>query len=104
MPSLSMIPRNIEIGGWETEEMDKMRSELVPLAFLMPGEKGEIVGFRGGMGLTRRLYEMGFVPSAIVEVLSSYRSGPLLVYINGTTRIAIGRGIGMKIIVRRVEK
>lgn len=97
MPSPSTILREIE-------RLDKMRSELIPLAFLMPGEKGEIVGFEGGRGLTRRLYEIGFIPSAIVEVLSSYGSGPLLLLINGTTRIAIGRGIGMKIIVRRVEK
>jgi len=77
-----------------------MESEYVPLAFLMPGERGEIVEIRGGRGITKRLHEMGFVPSAFIEVLTSRARGPLLVGINGT-RIAIGRGIGMKIIVRR---
>jgi len=84
--------------------MNEMEPDLVPLAFLMPGERGEVVWIEGGRGLTRRLHEIGFFPSAIVEVLSPQRWGPLLVLINGTTRIAIGRGIGMKIIVRRVEK
>ncbi len=77
-----------------------MESEYVPLAFLTPGERGEIVEIRGGRGIIKRLHEMGFVPSAFIEVLTSHARGPLLVGINGT-RIAIGRGIGMKIIVRR---
>jgi len=77
-----------------------MKSEYLPLAFLMPGEKGEIIEIRGGRRLIKRLHEMGFVPSAFIEVLVSHETGPLLVGINGT-RIAIGRGIGMKIIVRR---
>lgn len=78
-----------------------MMNEGMPLVSLMPGERGVIVGFRGGQGVMKRLYDMGFVPYAIVEVISSHISGPIMVLINGTTRVAIGRGVGMKIIVRR---
>jgi len=78
-----------------------MRGE-VALAFLMPGEKGVIVGFRGGWGMIKRMYDMGLIPNATVEVMSSYRRGPVMVLVNDTTRIAIGRGVAMKIIVRRV--
>ncbi len=77
-----------------------MMTNCIPLTFLRPGEKGEIVEIRGGRGLVRRLYEMGFVPSAKVEILVSNAAGPLLVSINGM-RMAIGRGVAMKIIVRR---
>lgn len=73
----------------------------MPLSFLMPGEKGVVVEIKGGRGLVRRLYGMGLYPSAVVEVVS-HGFGPLLVRVNGTTTIAIGRGIGMKIMVRRV--
>jgi len=77
-------------------------NSVIPLAFMAPGEKGKIVGFRGGRAAIRRLQDIGFIPSADVEVLSSYASGPIIVLINGTTRVAIGRGIGMKIMVRRI--
>lgn len=73
----------------------------IPLAFLMPGEKGVVIEIIGGRGLVKRLYDMGLYPSAVVEVLS-HGFGPMMVRVNGTTTIAIGRGVGMKIIVRRV--
>ena len=72
----------------------------IPLAFLAPGERGEIVEIRGGRGVAQRLYEMGLVPSTIIEVLVSNPKGPILLNVRGA-RIAIGRGMAMKIIVRK---
>jgi ferrous iron transport protein A len=70
----------------------------IPLAFLLEGDEGEIVGFRGERGLTQRLADMGFTPSTKVRVLSSNAPGPVLVDVKGS-RIALGRGMAMKIIV-----
>ena len=71
----------------------------MPLAFLGEGEVGVIVGIRAGRGLTRRLLAMGVVPGAEVRVLRSSGPGPILVEI-GQTRVALGRGVAMKVIIR----
>lgn len=75
---------------------------IKPLIYLRPGEKGRIVDILGGRGLRRKLYEMGLVPYSTVELLVSHLPGPLLIRINGS-RIAIGRGVAAKILVRKVE-
>jgi ferrous iron transport protein A len=61
-----------------------------------------IVEVRGGMGLTRRLAEIGFTNGTRVKVLHSAPPGPMLVMVRGS-RIALGRGIAMKIMVNPVE-
>lgn len=64
---------------------------------LLPENKqATVVEIIGGSGLIKRLYELGFTPGAKVRVLSS--SGPILVDVRGT-RIALGKGVVMKIIV-----
>jgi ferrous iron transport protein A len=57
---------------------------------------------RGGRGLAQRLFDMGLTPSAKVRVLKSCPPGPMLVQFRDS-RIALGRGIAMKILVSRVE-
>ena len=73
----------------------------IPLAFLSEGEEGEIIGFNGGRGMVQRLSDMGFIPSEKVKVLTSNSPGPVLVDVKGS-RIALGRGVAMKIIVNGV--
>jgi len=70
----------------------------IPLALLSVGEEGEIVGMRGGRGMVQRLSEMGFTNSTRVKVLSSSSPGPVLVGVRDA-RVALGRGIAMKIMV-----
>ncbi len=81
---------------------------LLPLGLLAEGETGELAYLpgRGGHGQRRgmgpelaRLEEMGLRPGALVEVLGNEGHGPLLLRV-GETRIAIGRGVAMKIQVR----
>ncbi len=72
--------------------------DILPLAFLREGEEGEIVDLRGGRGLVQRLSEMGFTPGTKVRVLHSNQPGPVLISIRDT-RIAVGRGVAMKIMV-----
>jgi len=81
-------------------EHSKELKEAVPLAFLSEGEEGEIVEMRGGRGMTQRLSDMGFTNSARVKVLSSSPQGPVLIGVRDA-RIALGRGIAMKIMVNR---
>jgi len=70
----------------------------IPLTMLSENEEAVIVKVNGGMGLTRRLSEMGFTYGAKVKVLHSSPPGPILVVVRGS-RIALGRGVAMKIMV-----
>ena len=73
-------------------------SSPIPLAMLPEGSTGVVKGVVGGWGLVRRLAELGFTPGARVTVLKSSPPGPVLVVVRGA-RIALGRGIAMKILV-----
>jgi len=70
----------------------------VPLAFLSENKQATVVEVVGGRDLVRRLYELGFTPGTKVRVISSSSPGPVLVDVKGA-RIALGRGVTMKIIV-----
>ncbi|HPY71917.1 MAG: FeoA domain-containing protein [Methanothrix sp.] len=72
------------------------------MAFLSEGEEGAILEVRGGKGLVQRLSDMGFTPSTKVKVIRSHPPGPMLVQFRDS-RIALGRGISMKIFVSREE-
>ncbi|TLM64259.1 MAG: ferrous iron transport protein A [Deltaproteobacteria bacterium] len=89
---------------------------MMPLALLSPGESGEIVSVNvqphedkpccGQCGGERhkgenRIEEMGLRAGKIVEMLSN-GAGPLLLRVD-ESRIAISRGMAMKIKVRRTQ-
>ena len=81
-------------------EHSKDLKDAIPLAFLSVGEEGVIVEMQGGRGMSQRLSEMGFTNSTRVRVLSSSSPGPVLVGVRDA-RIAIGRGVAMKILVNK---
>jgi len=70
----------------------------MPLAILPENEEAKVVEVRGGRGLVRRLSELGFTPGAKVKILFSNSPGPVLIDVRGS-RIALGRGLLMRIIV-----
>lgn len=89
---------------------------MMPLALLSPGEHAEIVRVNadveekktccGQCGGERhkgenRLEEMGLRTGKIVEMLNR-GTGPLLLRVD-ESRIAISRGMAMKIMVRRAQ-
>lgn len=76
------------------------KKTLIPLAMLSEGDEGKVREIRGGRGLIRRLSELGFIGGERVRILHSHSSGPILVEIKDS-RIAIGRGVAMKIIIDR---
>jgi len=72
----------------------------IPLTMLNEGEEGKVKEILGGRGLIRRLSELGFIFGERIRILHSHSSGPILVEIKDS-RIAIGRGVAMKIIIDR---
>ena len=56
----------------------------------------------GGNGATARIEDMGIRPGKIIEMLSNEGGRALLVKVD-ETRIAVGRSVAMKIMVRRVD-
>jgi len=76
---------------------------MLPLALVKDGEKVEIIDFvKKGRALFCHLRDIGLFTGKIVEVVSNQGRGPLLLKID-ETRIAIGRGMAMKIMVRRLQ-
>ncbi len=75
---------------------------MMPLTLLRNGEKGEIVDFiKKGKAIFCHLRDMGINVGKTVEVISNQSHGPILLKID-ESRIAIGRGMAMKILVRRL--
>jgi ferrous iron transport protein A len=82
---------------------------MAPLGLLAIGERGEILSIRGGSGIpaagTNKLLchveEIGLRAGKVVEMLSNGARGSLLVKVD-ESRIALGRGMAMKIMVRRI--
>lgn len=74
---------------------------------LLDAENGKIYRIKeihGGRGLRIRLRTIGLHAGDLVEKLSEGFGGPLLIKnLSLNTKIAIGRGMAMKIIVEPVE-
>ena len=80
---------------------------MCPLGLLALGEKGEVVGTRSAKKINAinknsclRLEDMGLRAGNTVEILNNEGRGPLLVKVENS-RLAIGRKVAMKIMVRR---
>jgi ferrous iron transport protein A len=83
---------------------------MAPLGLLSKGEQAEIVEIKGQQGCGHgssknqlcHAEDMGLRVGKTVEVLNNEGKGPLLLKVD-ESRIAIGRGMAMKILVRRIE-
>jgi ferrous iron transport protein A len=75
-----------------------------PLGKLAIGVQARIARIYGGKGMVRRLSEMGFTPGTEVKMIHNHNPyvGPVLVEIKDS-RIALGRGVSMKITVKEIE-
>lgn len=75
------------------------KKELIPITNLQSGQKGTVAFIRGGRGVVQRLTDMGLTPGTEIELLKSapFR-GPIEVCVRGC-KLAVGRGIAMKIFV-----
>ena len=70
----------------------------MPLAMALVGQTVTFVRARGGMGLARRLAEMGLTPGGTMEVINR-GPGPFIVSIRGT-KLVLGQGMVHRIFVR----
>lgn len=78
-----------------------MMTHAFPLGLLGAGEQGEIVPTgRPGRSPECRSEEMGLRAGKVVEVLANSGGGPVLLKVD-ESRLALGRGMAMKIFVRR---
>ncbi len=89
---------------------------MVPLGLLSAGERAEVMEIREGSrgicstGIRKpdrsdyvcRMEDMGIRAGKEVEMLNSEGKGAMLIKID-ESRIAIGRGMAMKVLVRRKE-
>ena len=88
---------------------------MLPLGLLTDGEHAEIMMIKNNGGPLHghhgdrcwrdeihRIEGMGIRVGKYIEILRNRGSGPLLIKID-ESRIAIGRGVAMKIFVRRKE-
>ncbi len=75
-----------------------VNTQAIPLGFLGPGRSGTMKGTAGGVGLRRRLSDMGVTPGSKIKVIKNDSLGPLIISV-GDTRLAIGRGMALQISV-----
>ena len=91
---------------------------MMPLGLLSRGESAEVMEIGGTIDMPQcctgrsrpgscstacRVEEMGLRAGSTVEMLNNEGKGAVLLKV-GESRIAIGRGIAMKIMVRRKEE
>lgn len=62
-----------------------------------------IVSYRAGRRASFRLMEMGMIIGEKIKIITKQPYGPVLVEVKDS-RIAIGRGLAMKIIVEEIKK
>lgn len=72
---------------------------MMPLSMATPGQDVCLVEIRGGMRLRQRLADLGLNLGMTVRVMNGAHHGPLIVAVKDS-RLAIGRGMAHKIIVR----
>ena len=77
-----------------------MNEELVPLSAPAPGEVGVVRQLVGGRGFVSRVVALGFTIGAEVTMVQNFGRGPIIVLVRDT-RVALGRGESMKVLVSR---
>lgn len=73
----------------------------MPLSMASPGKRLIVTGFRGGLGMRKRLADLGLNIGIDIQIVSMHPCGPLLVEIKGA-RYAIGRGLAHHITVEPI--
>ena len=75
---------------------------IVSLAKLEAGQSGQVIHFNSGSGLTSRLESMGIrISKKVTKISGMPLRGPVVVQVGGT-RIALGHGMAMKVMVELI--
>ncbi|AEA46171.1 FeoA family protein [Archaeoglobus veneficus] len=75
---------------------------LTPLALMKEGSRGIVASIAGGRGAHRNLEDLGIVAGKEIRVIRN-SGGAVLVAVNGT-RLVVGRGLAMKVMVDAEQK
>ncbi len=78
-----------------------MTKQIFPLTMIHPGASVILVAVSGGLGLRRRLTDMGLKEGVKFKVVHSLRPGPCIIAF-GETRLVLGHGMAQKILVKEV--
>ncbi|MCL7389184.1 MAG: ferrous iron transport protein A [Thaumarchaeota archaeon] len=70
-----------------------------PLSNIDEGKTVKIVKIVGGRGLIKRLYEIGLLPGAEIQVLRNSKHGPVIIRNNVSGTFSLGFGVAKKIMV-----
>src|SRR3990172_3266424 len=80
--------------------------DMLPLGLINTGEEAEIVKIGPDKNpcnsFCERIEDMGLRAGKIIEMLSNEGRGPILLKVD-ESRIAIGRGMAMKIMVKKIN-
>lgn len=76
---------------------------VMPLAMLPAGAAAKVVEIQGCDRARLRLSELGLIRDGSVTVLQNTPHGPLIISVGGS-RIAIGRGVALKVIVEEAAR
>ena len=80
-----------------------MQVKLIPLTSLQIGHIGIIVNIFAGIKVNQRLTSLGLIPGTkIIKLSSAPFHGPVQLKVRNT-RLAIGRGLANKIMVRDIS-
>lgn len=93
-----MLQHKMEIYGLCSHCL-KERVRLMPLSLGQEGERLIVQEFTGGSGAQLRLATLGLKKNDEVEIITNSGQGQLVVAVNAT-RLALGRGIAQKIMVK----
>ncbi len=78
-----------------------MTKQILPLTMIRSGTSVALVAISGGLGLRRRLTDMGLKEGVKFRLVHSLRPGPCIIAFGGT-RLALGHGMAQKILVKGV--
>jgi len=76
-------------------------SRVFPLCMAGNCKEVRVLKIRAGSGLQRRLADMGLTPGTEIKLINCQGVGPVLIDLKGS-RLALGRGMAMKIMVEEV--
>ena len=85
----------------ETRDDTHDDGDAMPLVQARAGETVRLVRVRGGLGLQRRLAEMGLTPGSDFRIERVGRPGPCVVFVKGS-RLILGHGVVQRVLVRHL--
>ena len=86
------------MGGSEQRSAEPGTNSGIPLSEAPLSTPLRVTGISGGQRSQARLAALGILPGGLVEIVQRDNGGPLLLDVKGT-RVALGRGISLKVLV-----